>query len=119
MSYETKYYIEIRGEVVEVDEDLCRRWIQVADTIDGRRVGYLSDVGNSTVSTVFLGYEIDRDESGKPLVYETLVRGGEWDGEGDRYASLTDAIRGHARTVVRLRGIERERTIAARLNGER
>jgi hypothetical protein len=55
------------------------------------------------VSTVFLGME-HGERDGKPLLWETLVFGGPFDEEMERYASKQEAIEGHLRMVDKVRG---------------
>lgn len=50
--------------------------------------------GESEVSTVFLGFSHGHDK-GKPILFETLVFGGEHDGYMLRYTSWDEAISGH------------------------
>lgn len=52
------------------------------------------EVGNVTVSTVFLGLE-HSNALGENVLWRTLVSGGPLDGECDWYASLEAAKRGH------------------------
>lgn len=53
---------------------------------------------NARVSTVFLGIDLG-DGRGEPVLWETLVFGGEHDGEMQRYTSRVDAQNGHARML--------------------
>ena len=69
------------------------------------RVGY-DVIGNATVSTVFLALDSGwfwREEldpvSYKPTLWETLVRGGPYDGHQKRYTSREDALAGHGKIV--------------------
>jgi hypothetical protein len=50
------------------------------------------------VSTVFLGLDHNFG-SGPPLIFETLVFGGPFDKEMDRYSTWDEALAGHARMV--------------------
>lgn len=50
--------------------------------------------GEVEVSTVFLGFSHGHDK-GKPILFETLVFGGEHDGYMLRYTSWDEAISGH------------------------
>lgn len=59
-------------------------------------------VGEAEVSTVFMGLD-HRVGEGTPLVFETLVFGGEMDGEMDRYSTWDEAERGHEVMVSSLR----------------
>ena len=47
-----------------------------------------------TVSTVFLGLDHQRGD-GPPLLFETMVFGGEFNGEMDRYSTWEEAEIGH------------------------
>ena len=50
------------------------------------------------VSTVFLG--IDHSfGSGPPLLWETMIFGGEHDGYQDRYSTYDEAMAGHAKAI--------------------
>lgn len=56
------------------------------------------------VSTVFLG--IDHRfmrHAGEPILWETMVFGGEHDGEMERYSSYEEAMLGHERMCRRIR----------------
>ena len=52
-----------------------------------------------TVSTVFTGLDHRLDNNGAPLVFESMVSGGEIDGVTDRYSSWEAAESGHDRIV--------------------
>ena len=67
------------------------------------RVVAKDQCGNAKVSTVFLG--VDYDFTGKkPLLFETMVFGGPYDGEEQRYSTWEEAEEGHKKVVSRLRG---------------
>lgn len=51
------------------------------------------------VSTVFLGLDHRFGGDGPPIVFETLVFGGPFDQEMDRYCTWAEAEAGHARMV--------------------
>lgn len=59
------------------------------------------------VSTVFIGLD-HRFGPGKPLVFETLVFGGPFDQDGDRYSTWVEAEAGHARFVEKCQPIMTE-----------
>lgn len=48
-----------------------------------------------TVSTVFLGLDHNHWGKGAPVLFETLVFGGEHDGRMERYTTWDEAERGH------------------------
>lgn len=63
----------------------------------------LTELGDGVVvSTVWLGMNHNWGE-GAPLIFETLVMGGEFDEWMDRYATEEDARRGHAEVVAAIR----------------
>ena len=65
-----------------------------------KKVG-LDYVHGHRVSTVWLGVIHDRDDQGRPLIFETMVFKGEdfSDVDGERYATLEQAKAGHLRYV--------------------
>lgn len=59
-------------------------------------------IGDSDISTVFLGLNHSFG-MGPDLWFETMVFGGELDGEQDRYTTWDEAVAGHAEMVSRVR----------------
>lgn len=57
-------------------------------------------VGEVRVSTVFLGTDMAFGR-GEPILFETMVFGGKYDGEGERYRTYREAVSGHAEWVRR------------------
>lgn len=55
------------------------------------------------VSTVFLGIDYNFSPNGLPLVFETMVFGGDYDQYTDRYTTWDEAEEGHARIVADIR----------------
>ena len=51
-------------------------------------------IGDIEISTVFLGLDHQYGE-GKPLLFETMVFGGELDQEQERYSTWEEAEEGH------------------------
>lgn len=66
-----------------------------------KRVGN-TVVGDYTVSTVWLGLD-HRHGPGDPLIFETMVFGGQFDQELTRYSTEEEAMRGHLDVLDRLR----------------
>ena len=61
-----------------------------------------AEIGDSTVSTVWLG--LDHNFSpGPPLIFETLVFEGPLDGEMLRYSTEEDALKGHEAMCARVK----------------
>ncbi len=104
------YILDQRGEpVLEPDIIKWAKWLgkpSADDPIDGAtwRVG-ADHVGSTFVSTVFLGLD-HAFNGGPPILWETLVRGGELDGEGDRYCSRASAKEGHARWLGKVKELK-------------
>lgn len=61
--------------------------------------------GDADVSTVFLGLDHGGGLGG-PVLYETMVFGGELDGEQERYRTRAEALAGHAAMVARVDAVE-------------
>jgi hypothetical protein len=91
----------LENEQILPCEDLYEwgRWMQTAnrhvghDTLDGIRV-----------STVFLGLDHSFHDGGPPVLFKTMVFGGEFDQEQERYCTLEEAKEGHARWLAKVLG---------------
>ena len=70
-------------------------------TAEAKRVAR-DEVGDSSISTVFLGLD-HSFEGGWPLLFETMVFGGHLDGEMDRYYTWKEALEGHKQMVDRVK----------------
>ncbi len=93
MGYQKKAILS-DGEVVPVDDILeWAGWYEDAD----RQVA-LTDFDGGNISTVFMGLNYNFGD-GPPLWFETLVFGGEHNGEADHYSTLEEAMIGHERMV--------------------
>ena len=92
------HYIEVDGKPVQVDDVL--EWARAFEKED-RRVA-MDSIGEVCISTVFLGLDHQFGD-GPPLIYETLVMGGEMDHDMDRYSTRGEAESGHADMVARVR----------------
>jgi len=93
----TGNYILKDGKPV-LEEDILKwaKWYESAD-----RVLACEERGHIRVSTVFLAVDHNFYGSDQPVLWETLVFGGELDGEMDRYSSEEEAIAGHRAMVNR------------------
>ncbi len=65
-----------------------------------------SHISNSTISTVFLMHDHNWNLEGPPILFETMVFGGEMDGYQERYASYDEAVEGHKRICEMAEGQE-------------
>jgi hypothetical protein len=91
------YYILKDGEPAQVKDVITwGHWFQNAD--DQRRIA-VDEIGDVRISTVFLGLDHGWN-GGPPILFETMIFGGDHDGYQERYATRTEALEGHARAVV-------------------
>ena len=66
------------------------------------RVLAKTDIGDTQVSTVFLGLDHNMSGEGLPILWETMVFGGEYGGYDLRYDTYQAAAEGHAHAVLQL-----------------
>lgn len=92
------YYIEKDGKPVQVHDPL--EWARQFESAD-RRVAR-DEISGVEISTVFLGLD-HAYLGGPPMIYETMVFGGQLDHEEDRYSTREEALAGHAAMVERVR----------------
>jgi len=88
-----KHYILEGEDIVAVDLMTWARWMQAALE---ECVVDKTTIGDAEVSTVFLGLDHSFGYNGPPLLFETLVFGGELDGQMHRYSTREEAQIGHA-----------------------
>jgi len=92
-----KYILEGKEPVEAPDLMAWARWFETAD----RHVAQ-TEVGEANVSTVFLGLDHSFG-SGPPLLFETMVFGGDSDDTQERYPTWEEAEAGHAAVVERVK----------------
>jgi hypothetical protein len=98
------HYILDGDEVVAVDCPAWSAWFErhylermIARTVVQEGI---------EVSTVFLGLDHNRGETGPPILFETMVFGGFLDQECVRYATLVEGRAGHWAMVERVKRAE-------------
>lgn len=84
-----KYYVLDGKKAVQCDMLTWATWFEKAD----RKVAY-EEHGGIRVSTVFLGLNHNFG-SGKPLIFETMIFGGKYNEDMDRYSTWDEASAGH------------------------
>lgn len=82
-----------------VECDSIEEWCKMFEDIENRRVA-LDQCGDIVISTVFLGLDHRFSGKGPPLLFETLISGGEHSNEGWRYSSWEEAERGHKKACI-------------------
>lgn len=85
-------YYDLDGNPIDMET-----WATRFEDVDGRRIG-LDERGDVRISTVWLGLDHQWGD-GPPLIFETMVFGGEHDGEMRRYSTREQAERGHEAMV--------------------
>jgi hypothetical protein len=65
----------------------------------------LDKIGESLVSTVFLPFDHSHGDEELPLLFETMIFGGEHDQSQWRYTTYEEAERGHERAINLVKGI--------------
>lgn len=91
------YFIEKDGEPLAVDMKVWASHWQ-----NNRQVGD-DMVGDVRVSTVFLGINHRHSGVGPPILYETMIFGGEHDEDQWRYCTRKEAEAGHKAVVAFLK----------------
>lgn len=91
-----QYILDRLGNPVE--EPDIKKWGEWFQNTEARVVGFNRLPGDIKVSTVFLGLDHSWD-GGPPVLWETMIFGGEHDSYQDRYTTRDDAIAGHAKAL--------------------
>ena len=86
---------------VPVPESDLLAWAKWLENDDNKRVA-VTEVGEARISTVFLGLDHSFG-TGAPVLFETMVFGGELDQHQQRYYTLEEAMIGHERIVAVVR----------------
>lgn len=93
------------------------REIEKADAMSENISLFRDKIGEATISTVFLsvdhGYSRFFGWEGQPVLFETMIFGGEHDEYQERYCTYDEAEQGHRRAVemVDRVSIERQRKL--------
>ena len=90
----SEHYILEGHKPVTADLMTWAKWFEKAN----RHVAKTQITDDISVSTVFLGLDHQFGE-GPPLLFETMIFGGEFDEDMDRYETWEQAEEGHKRMV--------------------
>ena len=91
-----KYILDDNGNPKE-ERDLLK-WAAWFGDSGEKRIVAKDTIGESKVSTVFLG--LDNSFGGNvPILYETMIFGGKEDGYQERYATKEEAVAGHKKAI--------------------
>lgn len=91
------YYYVLDGHVPR-----ATTWRESFGHAEVRRVAS-TDLGDISVSTVFLGFDHNWGD-GPPILFETMVFGGDHGGYEWRYSTWDEAVDGHNRVVAAVKG---------------
>src|SRR5216684_8998165 len=96
----SRYYILIEGQPTPAD---VRVWAQWMEDCGEERLVNRTSIGSVGVSTVFLGLDHNFSKAGPPILYETMVFGGELNDCQERYSTQEMALLGHEEWCDRVR----------------
>lgn len=89
----SQYILEGKTPVVCYDSIKWSDWfknnIKIAET----------KIDNVGVSTIFLGLDHNHSGYGPPILFETMIFGGKFDQECERYSTYEEAEKGHQAMV--------------------
>lgn len=95
-----EYYVLKDKTPVHVPDVMTwARWFESAD----RHIAN-TNIGDVHISTVFLGLDHGYSELGPPLIFETMIFGGEHDQYQDRCSTYEEAEAMHKRAVALVNG---------------
>ncbi len=89
------YYMLNGHDVVPCDDKTTA--MRAFESINGRRVAR-DEIGDIVVSTVFLVMDHAYND-GPPILFETMIFGGEHDQYQERYSTWDEAVAGHAHAM--------------------
>jgi hypothetical protein len=87
------YLLEKNHKLIKTD---LITWIKFFKNFD--RIVKQEDIGNTKISTVFLGIDHNFGK-GKPLLFETIIFGGEHDQYQDRCSTWEQAEKMHQKAI--------------------
>ncbi len=97
------YYILESDREIRGTNDVLE-WAAWFEDFENRRIDVTKLPNDVRVSTVFLGVDHNFTEDGPPLIFETMVFGGEHDGACERYSDIKEAKAGHVCWVEMIKG---------------
>ena len=98
------YILDNEHHIVPVKTGMWEKWFEASDRSGSRNVGCTKVGDDIMVSTIFLGFDHSFGlVPGPPVVFETVILGGLFDGWCRRYSSWDDAETGHKVAVRRVR----------------
>lgn len=100
MMYKYKYMFDQKTKKVTVCDDLLE-WVKYMETAD--RIVAKDKVEETTVLTVFLGINQNWG-GGDPILFQTMIFGGEFNKFQEQHTSYEEALKGHKRALKKVKG---------------
>lgn len=103
MSERPQWYKLQDDAPVPVPPDEWSAWFE---THTKDRIVRQETIDDVSISTVFLGIDHSFGIGDEPLIFETMIFGGEHDNYQERYATREQALAGHERAVALVLGVK-------------
>ena len=103
------HYI-LKGHDVIPCNDLMH-WAKWLEEDRNRRQVSETEKNDVRVSTVFLGLDHNFGRTGPPIVFETMIFGGEHDQYQERYSTWDEAIMGHKQACILAFGTDKIKNV--------
>jgi hypothetical protein len=91
-----KHYILVEGKIKSVS---LFEWAEWFENFENRKIDRTDLDDGVYVSTVFLGLDHNFSGHDLPILFETMVFGGQYTNKGCRYSTLGEAKNGHWQIV--------------------
>lgn len=92
------YILKDKVPVLEPDLEKWAKWFS-----NNKRSIAADQIGESLISTVFIGIDHNFFPGGESLLFETMVFDGPLDGEQERYHTWDEAVKGHEEMLKRVK----------------
>jgi len=96
----------LKLDTIPVEIETINEWRDYFD--NNSNLVKKKQIGDAYISTVFLGIDHSGNLDGKPLLFETMVFGGEYDRHQERYYTYEEAVEGHKKIVSAIKSIVKD-----------
>jgi len=93
------YYILLGKRVFKTNMEGYIKWSAKRGGRVSEQIAFTRISPTVDVSTIFMCIDHNHSGEGKPVVFETMVFGGKFDQDGERYTTYGKALDGHERMV--------------------
>ena len=90
------YILDDNNNPIQKNVEEASKWIEDNPR---KKIVKQENIGEIRISTVFLGLDHSFNEK-TPVLWETMVFGGEHDGFQERYSSYEEAVKGHKEALM-------------------